>query len=72
MKATEFCFWLQGHFEMNGTGALSADQAEMIQRHLSLVFKHEIDPSQGTTEHQAELQALHDANLNHGQAVPRC
>jgi hypothetical protein len=65
MKASEFCFWLQGYFEMSGVtpeepGTLNSRQSAMIQRHLALVFKHDIDPSQGTSEHQAELQSIHD------------
>jgi hypothetical protein len=66
MTSRDFCYWLQGYFEVAraskepGEIAIDAAQAEMIQRHLSLVFKHEIDPSQGTPEHQAELQKIHD------------
>ena len=66
MMSRDFCYWLQGYFEVAraskepGEVALDATQTEMIERHLALVFKHEIDPSQGTPEHQAELQKLHD------------
>ena len=65
MKTTEFCYWLQGYFEMRMVGLpseqiLTNDQAMLIQSHLALVFKHDIDPSQGSQEHQAELQAIHD------------
>ena len=28
--------------------------------HLSLVFKHELDPAHGDAKHQAELQSIHD------------
>lgn len=59
MTSRDFCYWLQGHFEIAGGGALSADQAAMIQRHLAMVFKHEIDPSMGGKEHQQELNAAH-------------
>lgn len=47
MTSREFCYWLQGHFEINGNvpNALRVDQVDMIKRHLALVFKHEIDPS---------------------------
>jgi hypothetical protein len=44
MNAVDFCFWLQGSFEVNGVGDLSKEQAQVIQNHLNLVFKHEIDP----------------------------
>jgi hypothetical protein len=66
MTSRDFCYWLQGYFEISrankepGEVELDATQTEMIERHLALVFKHEIDPSQGTPEHQAELQKLHD------------
>jgi len=69
MKATEFCFWLQGYFEIQdttingcnmGQKSLNPIQVATIQRHLELVFHHDIDPKQGTPEHQAELQAIHD------------
>ena len=68
MKAHEFCYWLQGYFELRhkGTdGGLSISQANCIQKHLALVFKHEIDPKYGDEEHQAELNDIHDApNMN--------
>mgnify|MGYP003553117332 CR=1 FL=1 len=40
MTAQEFCYWLQGYFELSdGTHkSLTVDQAEVIRRHLSLVF----------------------------------
>ena len=69
MKSRDFCYWLQGFFELrdagiNGEGVgdktMDAMQVEQIEKHLALVFKHEIDPSQGSPEHQAELQAIHD------------
>ena len=43
MNSIDFCFWLQGHFELNGTVEISQTQAKIIQDHLHLVFKHEID-----------------------------
>jgi hypothetical protein len=71
MKAVEFCYWLQGFFELlnaefealampSQSKQLHESQVEMIERHLALVFKHDIDPKAGTPEHQAELQAIHD------------
>ena len=76
MKASEFCYWLQGFFELRAAGhkpeqltyekeleliksgykigtlprrpseAITAEQAEMIERHLALVFMHELDTAQ--------------------------
>lgn len=68
MKATEFCFWLQGFFELGqstipeGEQLITNAQARTIARHLALVFKHDIDPMHGPPEKQAELQAIHDGN----------
>ncbi|HEX4197446.1 MAG TPA: hypothetical protein VHZ26_08390 [Caulobacteraceae bacterium] len=45
MQSRDFCFWLQGFFELSGEGdAISAGQAAMIRRHLDMVFAHEIAP----------------------------
>lgn len=64
MKAVEFCYWLQGYFEIRNEGAnagLSFLQTEQIKRHLALVFKHEIDPSYSADPKvQADMQATHD------------
>lgn len=60
MKSTEFCYWLQGFFEIAGgipADGLTKAQTEMIQRHLHLVFKHEIDPSYSD---KAGLDAIHN------------
>ncbi len=60
MTSQNFCYWLQGLFEVGKPTELNAEQVSLIKRHLDMVFLHEIDPSQGTPEHQAELQKLHD------------
>lgn len=62
MKATEFCYWLQGYFELHGDiGAegLSKRQVDLIQNHLALVFVHDIDPQAGPSKYQAELNKIH-------------
>ena len=56
MKSRDFCYWLQGLFELGGPNTLDARQTELIKRHLALVFKHEIDEPDPT----GELQAIHD------------
>ena len=58
MTSREFCYWLQGFFEINdgGTGALTTQQAEVIKNHLNMVFIHEIDPSY---PNKKELDAAH-------------
>lgn len=47
MNAQEFCYWLQGFFELSDTCSLSPKQVEMIRKHLSLVF---IDVTSGDRE----------------------
>lgn len=65
MKSVEFCYWLQGLFELSPERvlALSAPQTEIIRRHLALVFAHEIDPIYGRhSEVQENLNAIHNPN----------
>lgn len=66
MTSRDFCFWLQGFFELGAKASesrleptLSAAQLECVKRHLALVFKHEIDPSAGDAGTQAALDAIH-------------
>lgn len=66
MLARDFCYWLQGYFEIQSKYApdaqtpLTAEQVECIKRHLNLVFIHDIDPSAGGPEEQAKLNAIHN------------
>lgn len=61
MTSRDFCFWLQGFFEINGdTNEITTEQSQIIQRHLSLVFAHDIDPSMGDQSVQDKLNDLHD------------
>jgi hypothetical protein len=67
MKATEFCYWLQGYFEIDQASArpgnsLSGEQVEVIQRHLALVFVYDIDPQAGPPEYQQVLNDIHSGN----------
>lgn len=65
MKSRDFCYWLQGYFEIlaaapdDVVGNLCEARVEVIKNHLAMVFKHEIDPSNGTKEHNEELSKLH-------------
>ncbi len=62
MTSRDFCFWMQGFFELRGEDApITAEQAACIQKHLALVFVHEIDPSAGGPAEQAKLNAAHTA-----------
>lgn len=61
MTSRDFCYWLQGFFELHGSDiSLDATQAELVRAHLAMVFKHEIDPSHGSPEHVKELSDLHE------------
>lgn len=57
MQTSEFCYWLQGFFELSDKKALSVDQVEIIQAHLALVFIHDLDHKQL----KDKLQATHDS-----------
>lgn len=56
MTPRDFCYWLQGYFEVANSPMLNDDQARIVKNHLALVFKHEID----TPDPTGELQAIHD------------
>lgn len=74
MTSRDFCYWLQGYFELqenapipigtvvssNAFLQLDAKQVDCVKRHLALVFKHEIDPSMGPLSTQQALDKLHN------------
>lgn len=60
MTSRDFCFWLQGHFELAQPVKIDAATTEMIRRHLNLVFVHEIDPSMGDEAHNKLLDEVHN------------
>jgi hypothetical protein len=65
MTSREFCYWLQGFFEINSSDInaieeLTFEQVKTIQKHLNIVFKHEIDSSYGKQAHQSELSDIHN------------
>lgn len=74
MKSRDFCYWLQGYFEIHGQTwdkpTLDTKQVETIRRHLTMVFKHEIDPEAGSSEHQDSLNSTHEAA--DGSFLMRC
>lgn len=70
MTSRDFCFWLQGFFEIAGPQAeIGAHEVTLIRNHLNLVFKHEIDPSMPDPD--GSLQATHDGlvTTEHHEAV---
>ncbi len=78
MTSRDFCYWLQGAFEVHrdensGSSApMTSKQVAVIQSHLNLVFKHEIDPSAGNDAHQAELNKIHNPDKTPTDSVMRC
>ena len=71
MTSRDFCYWLQGFFELSGGGGeLTQAQVGAVRKHLALVFKHEIDPSHGDEKHQAALDQIHHTHDPH--ALYRC
>lgn len=79
MTSRDFCYWLQGYFEVYYAGMgersserltgieLSGKQVENIKKHLAMVFRHEIDPSFG--KDQATLTKIHQG-IEPGQVDP--
>lgn len=59
MNSRDFCFWLQGLFELSNPATLDAKQTDLIKRHLNMVFQHEIDPSFGDEKVQSALDKIH-------------
>lgn len=73
MKSVEFCYWLQGFFELNESHnlTLTGHQVEVIKNHLNLVFVHEIDPSY-PKEQQNKLNKIHSGDLAMESLKLRC
>lgn len=58
MTSRDFAYWLQGFFELTDAATLNETQTDLIKKHLSLVFIHEIDPS-FPADQQAKLNNAH-------------
>ena len=58
MKATEFCYWLQGMFELAEPKTLNKEQTDTIRRHLAMAFMHDIDKQVPPAE-AAKLDQAH-------------
>ncbi len=69
MKSTEFCYWLQGLFELATPTQLNPEQTDLIKRHLDMVFLHEIDKSYPEGEQEA-LNDLHSGKPKIGGKDP--
>ena len=77
MKAAEFCYWIQGFFELSESEQLTPRQVEIIKNHLKLVFYHDIDPSYSDNpEVQEVMQTIHDGSpkppKRQGSLIVKC
>lgn len=69
MTSRDFCYWLQGFFELtasteNSNLDINDKQTCLIRSHLAMVFKHEIDPSMGDKVHQDKLKEIHNRGFD--------
>lgn len=64
MTSRDFCYWLQGFFEITEPEGVTPKELACIKKHLDLVFKHEIDPSMGNKQHQEKLNKVHHGGLS--------
>ena len=63
MKPENFCYWLQGKFELDSSDILTPEQVRIIKAHLNLVFFHAIDPEtlkDSSEIDKIEYQKIHD------------
>lgn len=72
MTSRDFCYWLQGFFEVSGAKDMNEAQTEMVKRHLAMAFKHEIDPSYGDAKKQGELNQVHSGGGPYKDTIVRC
>lgn len=68
MTSRDFCYWLQGYFELSGTKSVSPEEVANIKKHLAMVFHHEIDPSFG--KNKPALDKIHHGDS--GKRLARC
>ena len=45
MKTAEFCYWLMGFFELDGSSELDAVQTKLVASKLNSLFLHEAAPT---------------------------
>ena len=67
MTPANFCYWMQGFFEItevNKEIILTPEQVKMIRAHLNLVFFHAIDPE--TLKDKSELEKLKYQKIHDG------
>lgn len=74
MTSRDFCYWLQGFFELTPVDHqdLNPAQIKQIKNHLAMVFKAEIDPSFGGPEIQKFLTKIHDGVSSDHKSMLEC
>lgn len=45
MQSQQFCYWLQGSFELNDTCEFSPQETQVIKEHLDMVFQYDHHPN---------------------------
>lgn len=60
MTSRDFCYWLQGSFEINGVKNFDSAQTDMIKKHMKLVFEYDKTPSKFVNWLEGYLQASND------------
>lgn len=70
MQTRDFCYWLQGFFEISESTSLTAKEVLIIKNHLNLVFKHDID-KQYAEKDKPQLQAIHSGSRYKTSAEPQ-
>ena len=64
MTPVNFCYFLQGYFEISNSNTLTPEQVKMIRAHLNLVFFHAIDPE--TLKDKSEIDKLKYQKIHDG------
>ena len=71
MNSIDFCYWLQGYFEISGTTELTKEQSAIVQNHLNLVFVHEIDNLYDNGDKDTK-QNYHNIHQGKNDELMRC
>lgn len=54
MQSRDFCFWLNGFFELGGgADGFTTQQVALVKQHLALVFEHDASVNRGVGTHPA-------------------
>ena len=71
MESVNFCYWLQGFFEIAKPSEITSEQTEMIKNHLNLVFFHDIDPKASKDEKiQEKMNEIHSGKIKPSHHSP--